>query len=643
MQSPGSHGRPYRSHLHPACLPCRKRKSRCKVEDHSKSCLMCQAHASECSFPTSREPNLTPRNRAPGAPRSQVRGRLLSQHIPSPYPSSARGCDEELANRYSENENLAVDTLHDASETQHQCDRNQESHSSPIISIGDTDNENPHIISPVVTSDNQVLTDYLSTTSNANCGIRLIYPKRTNGSKQVLFTRVQKRPVGLTVSPSPSYTKCEIIEKLIEPWKDTLIKLYFEKANICFPLLDRMVFQNQYAATKERISPALLSSLYAYSLVYWKSDTQLANQRAPDIRFIWNLASEALQSELFLSPGMSTITAILLNIGGRPTTALVGNGVRLGSAVSLAYSLGLNHDPVLWDISWPEKMLRMHAWWTLLIQDRWSSLARGTPPHIQKPFYDVPNPRMEFQQLNHGVSERRLGAFSVFIALWGLTDVLDCYLQYLYQVKKNSNISVGSLKLGLNRWVDSLEGDVRLIITRCTSSPIPGAANLRLAYLSVRLLTDRIEMDDARSREGTDRETLANHHINVRRTAEDIVTLVHELQEEQLRDFWLPVSAFAFSSTVSFLLRCALETKSSPAELAEDKCVKLAGVLTAALRRHKDNSDWDLGDICLEQHEEVVGKLLTPPEDDAPYSSFGEIMFPDELFSRDIFGGLLNT
>lgn len=152
---------------------------------------------------------------------------------------------------------------------------------------------------------------------------------------------------------------------------------YFRKANICFPLLDKMVFRNQYTTAKDHISPALLSSLYAHSLVYWKADPELASQRAPDGRFVWNLATEALHSELFVSPGISTITALLLNIGGRPTTALIGNGVRLGSAVSLAYSLGLNHDPLSWDISQSEKMLRMHIWWALLIQDRWYGCCYG--------------------------------------------------------------------------------------------------------------------------------------------------------------------------------------------------------------------------------------------------------------------------
>jgi len=69
---------------------------------------------------------------------------------------------------------------------------------------------------------------------------------------------------------------------------------------------------------------------------------------------------------------MPIIKAILLNIGGRPTTSLIGNGVLVGSAVSMAHSLGLNHNPLPWSIPQSEKNLRMKLWWALLIHDRWS-------------------------------------------------------------------------------------------------------------------------------------------------------------------------------------------------------------------------------------------------------------------------------
>lgn len=132
-----------------------------------------------------------------------------------------------------------------------------------------------------------------------------------------------------------------------------------------------MSFRRQYYENKDRISPAVLACLYAHTLVYWRHSSFLSRHRCPDTRYIWNLVNDAIYSELHLSPGMSTIKAILLNIGGRPSTSLIGNGVLLASAVSMAQALGLNHNPLPWKIPQSEKYLRMKIWWALLIHDRW--------------------------------------------------------------------------------------------------------------------------------------------------------------------------------------------------------------------------------------------------------------------------------
>ncbi|KAI1370184.1 fungal-specific transcription factor domain-containing protein [Hypoxylon crocopeplum] len=634
--------RPYRSHLHPACLPCRKRKSRCKIEPHSPSCLMCRAHGTDCSFPTSRKPNLVQGKASSGAPSRQRLASKSTSHDPQiQTPNSL--LDGYIA--CNDAGSSAVNVMwhgDDALRVHHDThDYDSQGPQSTSLSIEDAEHENPHIISPAMTRDSQILTDYLSAMSSDGYGIRLIRPKSAgSSSRPILFTAVQKRPVGLTINPNPSYTKCQIIEKILEPWAEQLIDIYFRKANICFPLLNERWFRAQYATAKEKLSPALLSSVYAHSLVYWRSEPRLTKQKSPDTRFIWNLASEALQSELFFSPGISTIVASLLNIGGRPTTAMVGNGVRLGSAVSLAYSLGLNHDPLSWDISRSEKMLRMYVWWSLLIHDRWSSLAYGTPPHLQKAFYDVPQPKAEYQ-LNEANTPEHLQALSVFVALSELTEVLESLLEHLYQLNKYTGTLVGDPELRLNRWVEGLDGDVRQIIIRGTYLHIRGAANLRLAFLSVQLLAHRIQMERIRSKDVVDDDNLANRYINVQRTAEDIVFLVQGLQEEQLDDFWLPVSAFAFPSTVTFLLRCALESEKSPCGLAENGSVKLARDLIMALRRHRDCSNWDLGDFCLVQHAAVIEKLTMPvqaSEGSAASPIYEDIIIPDDLFVNGIFG-----
>ncbi|KAI1394427.1 fungal-specific transcription factor domain-containing protein [Hypoxylon trugodes] len=638
MESMGQLGRPYRSHLRPACLPCRKRKSRCNVEAHSTSCLMCRTHGTQCAFPSNQHQTTGP------VARRSIRRHTTPRSISrQPVRVISDGTSAGDIRTAIINDNGPVTNAVQDSSTALQTnlffdDREDHPGSTPL-SIEDTENENPHVISPAITSDSQVLMDCLSTLNSEGCGIRLIRPKRTTGNRSVLFTAVEKRPVGLAIGPNPSYTKCQIIEKLLEPWGERLINAYFKKGNSCFPLLDEKSFRRQYTSAKEQVSPALLSSLYAHGLVYWKSELQPIDQRSPDVRFIWNLASEALQSELFLSPGISTLTAILLNIGGRPTTALVGNGIRLGSAVSLAYALGLNRDPLSWDISWSEKMLRMHTWWALLTHDRWSSLAYGTPPHIQKSFCDVPQPKVEYQF--NANRQEDTSANSVFVALSGLTDILDHYLQYLYRIDKETSGYADSLELGLNRWVENLEPNIRPIIVRGASLNIPGAPNLRLAYLSMKLLTHRIRMEEIRSRDELVNDALANQYIQTRRTAEDIVFFVQQLQEEHLQDFWLPVSAFAFPSTITFLLRSALEAGRSPSELAKSTSIKLALDLITALRRHKEYSGWDLGDICLAQHAEIVEKLASPVQTDSEHNTttiYGDMLIPDDLFSfNDIF------
>ena len=256
------------------------------------------------------------------------------------------------------------------------------------LSIDDTEQENPHIVGPANTNDSQVLADYLSIISSNNGGMRMIRPVPASRSKPVLFSTVQKRPVGVEASSNLPREKLYIIEQLLAPHAELLIDLYgmhlsaethltnqilryFSKVNICLPLLDYQSFKSQYTHAKEKISPALLASLYAHSTIYWRLSPDLADRRAPDNRFIWNLANEVLYSELHLSPGISTVTAILLNVGGRPTTSLIGNGVQLGAAISLAHALGLNRNPLPWDIPDAEKFLRMNIWWSLLIHDKW--------------------------------------------------------------------------------------------------------------------------------------------------------------------------------------------------------------------------------------------------------------------------------
>ncbi|KAG9500195.1 hypothetical protein J7337_008666 [Fusarium musae] len=283
----------------------------------------------------------------------------------------------------------------------------------------------------------------------------------------------------------------------------------------------------------------------------------------------------------------------------------------------------------------------MKIWWALLIHDKWLSLSHGTPPLISPTLNDVPQPLVEHLCGEGNSSEQVLNA-SVYIALVGLTEVLDLHLRHVHQFSlSDESTDTTHLELALNNWIETLSDEIRRVVIRGNNLTIPGAANLRLSYLTVRLLLQRIELEAEKRVRDTEDSRLLNRYMQARRTAEDILILTQELQPEHLADCWLPSSAFAFSTTVSFLLRCALETENSTAGLVQSSSLKIASDLLSSLREHKEKNAWDLGDICLAQHADVVEKLraMTPPEDSSAeevldFSSFAmaESSYLDQLF-----------
>lgn len=112
------------------------------------------------------------------------------------------------------------------------------------------------------------------------------------------------------------------------------------------------------------------------SLVYWKHTPKLACHPKPDVRYAVNMTVAALHEE-FSAPGLSTISAALIDLTGRPIFSMTGNAISCGRMLSLANCLGLNRDPSLWKLSQQEKDHRIRLWWGVVIHDRWY----GHSPH----------------------------------------------------------------------------------------------------------------------------------------------------------------------------------------------------------------------------------------------------------------------
>ncbi|TQV97779.1 N-terminal binuclear Zn cluster-containing/DNA binding domain-containing protein [Cordyceps javanica] len=641
MESHAAIDRPYRSHLHPACIPCRRRKSRCQTEADSLACLMCKLHKSNCHFPDSpRSSKLAPSSASRRLGTSQRSRNLVGTTAGQTRTTLTR------SSRRRTSAEAAHGTQAVGSPQPHQPPK--DSQEPRGLNTADDENLNLHIVGPAATDDSRVLTDYLAGVPGAPRVTRVFLPGSTGRSKPVLFTSIQKRPLGKAAHRSPSAEKLEIIEKLLEPKLDQIIDEYFHRINSCMPLLDEDSFRRQLQENREKISPSLLACLYAHMAVYCGNSTLIADRSWPDGRFIWNLANEALYSELHLSPGVSIIAAILLNVGGRPATSLIGNGVLLSSAVSIAHSLGLNYNPLGWNIPESEKHLRINIWWALFVQDKWSSLAHGTPPRITQSQQDVPPPTVQYLCPANSKG-KTLRAASIFIALVGLTKVLDISLEHIYNIQEHNiqehkRRSTPQIESAFHEWADSLVGVARGVVVLGTDLDAPGACNLRLAYLSMKLLLQRIQPEASTKRSGPPEQRDVTDYFQGLQVAEEVLNFTKNLHSKQLSDFWMSVGAFVYPTTVNFLLRHALETQSSPTSLVQSSSFQLARELIDILRLHKESCGWDMGDVCLAQHGDIIDKVLTSvgPEnhDVGDMLELQDFIMPDDLTLDQLFPGL---
>ncbi|KAF7592696.1 hypothetical protein BBP40_012598 [Aspergillus hancockii] len=288
-----------------------------------------------------------------------------------------------------------------------------------------------------------------------------------------------------------------------------------------------------------------------------------------------------------------------------------------------------------------EKRFRVRIWWLVFIHDRWCSLAYGTPLQIHRAQYDVPLPTMD-DLCSPGASRLQIAASAVFIALTTLTEVLGRYLEHVYKFSRNTpyppETSPVDLERLLSEWEESLSDDIRRVVLRGTHLNTPGAANFRLAYLAVKLLLRRIQLDLDTAITHVDDDTASPFYTQAQWAAEEIVHLVEELDESHFRGFWIPVHAFSLTSATTFLLRCGLRR----GNLNGNAPLKLARDMISTLRSHRDNFNWDLADNCLANCSELVEKIGSAETGgDSLMSAFPDFQGHLDIMSPSVLDELL--
>lgn len=261
------------------------------------------------------------------------------------------------------------------------------------------------------------------------------------------------------------------------------------------------------------------------------------------------------------------------------------------------------------------------------------SLGYGTPPLIHRTQHDIPVLTAE-DLYNQGASNDQILASSCFVALTTLTEVLGHCLEQVYHLgsSKTEDTSPFDLENLLTRWEDSLNDDIRRLVIRGTKLIGPGAANLRLSYLSVKLLIRRSQLDWARVSLQID-DIDSQYYVQARRASEEIVDFVRELDESHLHDFWIPLNAYSLTSATTFLLRCALNSRGQ----ARNSPLKLAKAMIEVLQSHRRNHAWDLADNCLSNCSDLVEKIETAYEESSLNTlEFEELMPMDMDMDMDI-------
>lgn len=480
--------RPYRSHKVPACVRCRSRKIRCHIDIPGEPCLSCRERRLKCQYVES-----TTTNNSPTEDGRPAKRRRHSE--PEDGPSRPR----------------SAPVLH-------------KSTNNPSASI---------MLAPHLAEDVDIFNRHISNSGGEASEQPSKYQTlRHDVNDPVVYLSVPRFRTGLPPGSGCGREQLEIVEQIIGPFKREVVELYFNHVHYHFPVLDDDTVDLLRSGQFSKIPNNVMCVIYAIGGPMWSRSDTLKMHPRPDSYYLWNKGISATLED-FLSPGMSTIQAAILDQIGRPSVSIVGNITLCGKTVSLAQTFGLHRNPIPWNITEDEKSVRLRAWWCCLITDHWSSIAYGAPPHISRGYYDVPRPTVS-SLISPKSTAQQKHATTCFVHLCTLTELLGDILPFVYHINPDRE--------HLSREVDRFKRELNDLEKQLPDwLPLPnrsGSSMLWLCFLSIRLILARITFRsailDGNSALGRSRME------QLRLSSSAVLDFILSLGENQFQDFWLP-------------------------------------------------------------------------------------------------------
>jgi hypothetical protein len=220
--------------MHPACFPCRARKSRCEIRDQS-SCVMCQAHSTDCVFPQAAVQSRRKRDNLRGSVSSKDNERVATTSLPAQeirmrcLSSTSPTLSSRSLQSYSAQGEQAATVGAMDGHLSPSIGRQNNSISALIDLVAKSDKGSSHVVSPAIADDDRVFQEYLSNTSYGQSRRIVRFHLDLNNPSQytrsILFNTVPKRGQREMESRSIAASNCEIIEKMVEPYQNDLIEL----------------------------------------------------------------------------------------------------------------------------------------------------------------------------------------------------------------------------------------------------------------------------------------------------------------------------------------------------------------------------------------------------------------------------------
>jgi hypothetical protein len=201
-----------------------------------------------------------------------------------------------------------------------------------------------------------------------------------------------------SIKTSAVYVTADAIETCVRPYGPSLVHLFWKMVQPSYPILCQQTFMSAYSKSYREISPSLLGAVYLLSSMWWSYDTALSVRKEPDGSSLRELTLNAIL-ESYHRPRLSSIQAILLYLQCKSEDPLNPDHTYawglISQALAISESLGLHLDASAWKVPEWEKGLRKRLAWAIFLQDRWTSIAFGRPPHIDRSYWTVKDLTLE--------------------------------------------------------------------------------------------------------------------------------------------------------------------------------------------------------------------------------------------------------